>query len=309
MELRQLRAFVEVATSEHFGRAASSMKITQPALTQRIQAIEREVGVQLLIRSAREVRLTHAGEALLPYAKSLVQLEDRALSELGDIAAGRGGRLRVAYLLHGDVPLQGKIVVKFRGEYPHIEIGTSAAHARSNLDLLSSGETDVAFIELPAEVPRSIALQSVRCRRQLMLALSLDHPLARLERVPAAALRGVPLILNPASENPALNAALKRWLTRVTGTHLTVAAEEPADQALEAVATTGSAVAVVNWWRASVGAANVTFRPLIPAPLVELALAHRSDDPMPALKNLLTVAAEVTASNVNESEHDGDLLS
>ena len=60
MELRQLRAFLQVATARHFGKAAAVLKITQPALTQRIQALERELGVQLLTRTAREVRLTPA---------------------------------------------------------------------------------------------------------------------------------------------------------------------------------------------------------------------------------------------------------
>ena len=73
MELRQLRAFVEVAGQGHFGRAAQRLHLTQPSLTQRIQALEREVGVQLLERSAREVRLTAAGTMLLPHAQSLVR--------------------------------------------------------------------------------------------------------------------------------------------------------------------------------------------------------------------------------------------
>jgi len=61
MELRQLRAFVEVATLGHFGHAAERLHLTQPALTQRIQALERELGLQLLERNAREVRLAPPG--------------------------------------------------------------------------------------------------------------------------------------------------------------------------------------------------------------------------------------------------------
>ena len=308
MELRQLRAFVEVASSEHFGHAAAVMKITQPALTQRIQAIERELGVRLLTRSAREVRLTHAGEALLPYAKRLVQLEDQALSELADVAAGRDGRLRIAYLLHGDVVLQGKVGAQFRRCYPSVDVAASAAHSRTNLELLCSGETDAAFVELPADVPDGIAIQSIGRPHQLMVALHLDHNLAKLERVPVAALRGVPLVLCPTLENPAMAAALKRWLTRHTGTDLKVVAEEPADQAIETVATSGAAAAVVNWWRASAGAAGVAFKPLIPAPLVEFSVAHRSGDPKQVLKNLLTVVDEIGVSTVNEAEVDGELI-
>src|SRR4030081_3937609 len=102
MELRQIRAFLQVATARHFGKAATALKITQPALTQRIQALERELGVPLLTRSAREVTLTPAAETLLPSANSLMQVEARALRDLADSAAGRAGKLRVSYQLNAD---------------------------------------------------------------------------------------------------------------------------------------------------------------------------------------------------------------
>src|SRR5712691_10721900 len=89
MELRQLRAFVAVASMRHFGRAAKRLHLTQPALTQRIQALEHELGMQLLERSAREVRLTRAGTVLLPHAQRLVQEEDAALR--GSQGPLRGG--------------------------------------------------------------------------------------------------------------------------------------------------------------------------------------------------------------------------
>lgn len=210
MELRQLRAFVEVARNEHFGRAAAATKITQPALTQRIQSLERELGVQLLTRTSREVRLTQAGETLLPYARGLVLMADQALAELANVEAGQAGRLRVAYLLHGDVVLQGKVVAEFRRRYPHVQVGTSAGHSRTNVDLLRNGEADAAFIELPAEIPDGIALQSLGGRHQLMLALPLGHELANSESVPVNALREMPLVLAPASENPANDSRFER---------------------------------------------------------------------------------------------------
>src|SRR5260370_38555429 len=101
MELRHLRAFVEVARTEHFGRAAAATKITQPALTQRIQSLEREPRVQLLTRTSREGRLTHAGESLLPYARSLVLMEDKALAELASVAAAPVGPFRIGLPSHG----------------------------------------------------------------------------------------------------------------------------------------------------------------------------------------------------------------
>jgi DNA-binding transcriptional LysR family regulator len=238
----------------------------------------------------------------------LVQIEDQAINELADIAIGRVGRMRIAYLLHADVVRQGKLVGQFRRSYPLVEVTTSAGHSRTNLDILSNGDADAAFIELPAEIPDGITVQSIGPHYQLMLALPLDHELAKLTQVPVAALRSVPLILSPASENPAKAAALKRWLRELTKAELQIAGEEPVDQALEAVATSGTAVGLVSWWRASAGAAGVVFKPLNPAPMVELAIAHRSDDPNPMLKNLLDVSGEITASALNEIVFDGERL-
>jgi len=70
VELRQLKAFVAVATEGHLGRAAGRLNLTQPGLTLRIQALEKELGVQLLERNAREVQLTAAGAVLLPMRRA-----------------------------------------------------------------------------------------------------------------------------------------------------------------------------------------------------------------------------------------------
>src|ERR1700681_2402000 len=114
MELRQLRAFVAVAGEGHFGRAAARLNLTQPGLTLRIQALEKELGAHLLERSAREVQLTAAGTALLPHARSLIRIEDRALRELRDQADGIEGRLRISYLSPGTVTFPGQVIAEFR---------------------------------------------------------------------------------------------------------------------------------------------------------------------------------------------------
>ena len=308
MELRQLRAFLHVANARHFGKAAAALKITQPALTQRIQALERELGVQLLTRSAREVRLTPAGEILLPYATSLISVEDRALRELADNVAGRAGTLRVAYLLHGDIGAQGKIVAEFRRRYPDVTVETSVAPARSNLENLVNGAVDAAFI-VPMPIPPDVAVKSIG-RRALMLALPTGHPLARLESVPASSLRGVQMILWPRSWNPELSASFRQWLARHTGEEPNIVAEEPVDQAFEALTTNGSlAVTIAGSWRASAGTVTgVAFRPLVPQPLVEHQIAFMRDDPSPVWKHLLRITDEIMSANHDQENLEGDLL-
>ena len=306
MELRQLRAFLQVANARHFGKAAVALKITQPALTQRIQALERELGVQLLTRSAREVRLTPAGEILLPYATSLIHVEDRALRDLADNTAGRAGKLRVAYLLHGDISTQGRIVAEFRRRCSDVAIETSMSHSSSNLGHLIAGDIDAAFI-VPMDVPPEVAVKPIG-RRALMLALPTDHPLAKLERVPASSLRGVPMIMWPQSWNPQISSSFRQWVARHTGEEPNVVAEEPADQAFEAIANDGGAVTLASSWRvAGATITGVVFRPMDPQPLLEHQLAYVREDPSPTLQQLLRITDEITNAN-HDTPLEGELL-
>ena len=308
MELRQLRAFLHVANTRHFGRAAKELKITQPALTQRIQALERELRVQLFERSAREVQLTAAGKVLLPYANSLIQVEDSALRDLADNAAGRAGSLRVAYLLHGDVGTQGKIVAEFRRRYQGVTVQTSIASSKSNLDHLMSGAVDAAFIA-SSNVGPDVATKQTG-RRALMLALPTDHPLAKLERVPASSLRGVPMIIWPREWNPEIATSFRKWLARNIGEEPNIVAEEPTEQAFAAVAASGSAVTVASSWRESVSPiAGIALRPLVPQPLLDHEIAYMRHNPSPALQNLLRITDEVAKTNHHQGEAlEGDLL-
>src|SRR5260370_5066870 len=130
MDLRTVRAFVAVANERHFGRAAASLNLTQPALSLRIQVLEKEVGIQLFQRNAREVRLTPAGEALLLHARALVQEEDRALREMKDHVAGNAGRLRIAYLNLWNVGLPTQIVAEFRRRSSPVRLETISSYSQ-----------------------------------------------------------------------------------------------------------------------------------------------------------------------------------
>jgi len=252
------------------------------------------------------VRLTPAGEILLPYAANLISVEDRALRDLSDNAAGRTGKLRVAYLLHGDIATQGRIVTEFRRRYRDVAVETSMSYSSSNLEHLASGEVDVAFI-VPMDLPSNVAVKSIG-RRALMLAIPTDHPLAKLDPVPASSLRGVPIILWPHGWNPRVSSSFLQWLTRHTGEEPNIVAEEPTEQAFEALATDGSAVAVASSWRASAATVTgVVFRPLDPQPLLEHEIAYGRDDPSPTLQQLLRITDEIMSAN-HATPLQGELL-
>src|SRR3954468_24808641 len=95
MEVRQLRYFVTVAHTRHFGRAAEQLHIAQSPLSQAIRQLESHLGAPLFERTTRRGDLTAAGEALLPEAVRIVASLDAARDQVGRVAAGALGRLRV----------------------------------------------------------------------------------------------------------------------------------------------------------------------------------------------------------------------
>jgi DNA-binding transcriptional LysR family regulator len=306
LELRQLRAFVEVADQRHFGHAAKRLRLTQPALTQRIQALERELGSHLLERNAREVRLAPAGTLLLPHARQLVQVEDQALHDLKSFVSGITGRLRIAYQSAGDISVAGTIIAEYRRRFPRVDVETTSGYSGPNLQLIHDHAADVAFVLLPSEPPPGVAARTIR-REDIVLAMRSDHHLAQMDPVPVAALRGEPIGLPPPGANPYLIAALRRWLVSRTGAELNVVSEDPADLAVETVARAGMASILQVRRYIPTPAAGIAYRAISPTPLIQLAVAYRPDDQSPTLANMLEVVEE-TAPFDPGSAPEGELI-
>lgn len=295
MELRQLRAFLVVATVGHFGQAADHLNLTQPALTQRVQALERELGVRLFERNAREVRLTAAGKLLLPHAQRLVEIDDEALRELKDYRAGTTGQVRIAYHSAGDSALAGSIIAEYRRRYPAVDVQTPSGSSGANLQRLRDGSADAAFALMPAARPAGLAAETIR-HEEIILALRSDHPLAVLGVVPVRALRGEGLGMPPAAVNPDLLVALTNWFELRTGDKLNIVSEDPSDLAIETLARSGrAAVVVVRRYTTAAPSHGLTYRTMSPAPFVDLVVAYRDDDPSPPLANFLSAVRDVAA--------------
>jgi DNA-binding transcriptional LysR family regulator len=308
MDIRHLQAFVQIAIEGHFGRAAEHLHVTQPALTQRVQALEREVGVQLFKRSPREVRLTPAGEVLLPYAQSLVQIQGQALRELEEIAAGRGGCIRLGYQGHGDMNTQVRIATEFRRRHPRVRVSTSAASSQENMLRVASGDLDAAFVAAPVQPIQGVIVRPIT-KYALVLAMPKSHRLAEMDRVPVRQLRSEKLNLFPSHMNPGSIAAFRSWLVRHTGASLNVVSEEPPDQAMEAVSAYGGPIAFISSVVANaMSLPGVVFRPMSPAPLMTLSLAYLRNNPAPILASLLRTIDEVAAGYQEELPQDGEVL-
>ncbi len=245
---------------------------------------------------------------LLPHAQGLVEAEDATLRELKDYSSGVTGRVRIAYMAAGDVSLAGSIISAYRQRFPHVELETSAASSGTNLQRLLENATDASFALMPLARPAGLGSRPIR-REEIILAMRPEHRLARMDRIPVEALRGEPLAMPPMAVNPDLVTALARWLARRTGADLNVVSEDPTDLALETVARPGvAATLVVRSYVTSQPASGLTYRSLHPAPLAELVVAYRLDDPAPTLANLLRIVDEVAPFDPHGVPEEFDLI-
>jgi DNA-binding transcriptional LysR family regulator len=308
MELRNLRGFLAVAREQHFGRAAASLNLTQPALSLRIQALERELGIQLLQRNAREVRLTPAGDALLEHAKTLVSEEDRALRKMKDHVGGLAGRLRIAYLTVWNVGLPAHIVAEFRRRFSRVRLETTSGYSWANVQRVMAGDVDLAFVGLPCMGSSGVVMRTLD-RHEIVLVMSPTNHLAEMESVPIKCLIGEPMIVvSTPLRSPHLAAAL-RWLASHLGEEPNIVAEEPIDQIAAAVAVSGSAVTLTTASRAPLfEAEGLISRRLLPVPLVDYGLAYLQGNTSPALANILRVVDDCSSPFPNKLPTGSELV-
>ena len=292
LELRHLRAFVAAASTGHFGQAAAGLNLTQPGLTLRIQALERELGVQLLERNSREVRLTAEGEVLLPYAKSMVAIADSALADIKQHAAAGSGRLRVSYLTLWD-GLPTNIVSAFKVRHPAVTVETTSGYSQANLERVAKRDIDLAFLTIGTGDGEGVSIRPIE-RHEIVLVMNPTHRLAAMDAIPIRQLRGEPIIALSAGVNNVFAKAVMGWLAHHMGEDPNVVAYEPPDQMARAVAHRGNAVAMLTRVRADLAVGiGVVHRRLVPSPMLEYGVAYRSDNNSAALAHLLDIVDEL----------------
>jgi DNA-binding transcriptional LysR family regulator len=183
-ELRQLRYFVAVAEELNFTRAAQRMYIVQQALSSAIRQFERQLGVELFVRTTRRVELTSAGEALLPYARQALDATERGMEALSDTLAGRSGRLRVGLAATSGLALTPILLQHFEARWPEVELSVRHFDFRDPSGGVADGSSDVGIVRPPLSTLDFGTLELIRERRCAVLAAThrLAHrTLARME--------------------------------------------------------------------------------------------------------------------------------
>jgi DNA-binding transcriptional LysR family regulator len=187
LTLRQLFYFVTVAEERQFHRAATRLHISQPPLTQRIQALERDLGVQLFTRTGNQIELTEAGRLVLAEAQAMLEQADRLREVARRAGQGEAGNLRVWIV--GSVTFVGTFIeatAAFQRDHPGVVLDLVQTTARVAFEALQQGRIDVCILRRVAPSHLNGLQQMVIARDRLMLVLPSSHPKAHWEKVALA---------------------------------------------------------------------------------------------------------------------------
>ncbi len=181
-----MRVLREVAVRGSFSAAAEALSFTQSAVSQQIAALERETGATLVERSARGVRLTDAGRALVKHTDAILARLTEAESELEAIAGLRGGRVRMAAFESAAATLMPPAIAAYRSLHPAVELSMTLAEPEGALPLLRAGELELAVI-FGGSLAESYSIEGLELvellEDPLYLVLPSDHPLARKRNI------------------------------------------------------------------------------------------------------------------------------
>lgn len=144
MELRQLKYFAEVSRRKSFSEASKELFITQSTLSQQIQKLEDELGVELLTRDTRHIELSDYGTQFLPYALQILHDAQASIDKIKDVQNLMSGELRVGSTFSFD-PLLHKTVLDFHKRYPHIKLLMHSSSKEVLLKMLTDRELDIAL--------------------------------------------------------------------------------------------------------------------------------------------------------------------
>jgi DNA-binding transcriptional LysR family regulator len=191
-DARLLSVFREVATRGSFSEAAAALSFTQPAVSQQIARLERELGTKLLARNAHGVSLTPAGEVLLRHAEAMLQQLRQAEADVQAVAGVERPLLRVGAFASAAASIMPPALAELRSAHPAAAVTMRVTEMPESLDALRTGELDLSVIidavRTPLELPSGLEVTDL-FEDPFLAALPYSHPLAGRGAVALAQLR------------------------------------------------------------------------------------------------------------------------
>ncbi|WP_263261612.1 LysR family transcriptional regulator [Pseudomonas sp. RIT-PI-S] len=288
MELRHLRYFIAVAESLHFGRAAQALGISQPPLSQQIQALEQELGARLFDRTNRRVMLSEAGRLFLDEARQVLAQVDKAADVARRAQLGELGELKVGFT--SSAPFNSSIstaIHAFRRAFPAVHLHLREMSSQEVADALVDKRLDVGLMR---PLPLAETLHPVELFKEPLVAvINASHPLATApgEGLPMAALAQEPFVFFPRSYGSGLYAQLL-GLAREAGFSPHFAQEATETMTIIGLVSAGLGVSVLPASFRAIRIGGVVYRPLLDAAAQSAVWLVRRKEPGSAMAEAFT---------------------
>jgi DNA-binding transcriptional LysR family regulator len=201
MELRQIRSFLSITETLHFGRTAELIHLSQPALSLQIRALEEEVGVRLFERNRRRTTLTAAGFAFRDDAAAALLQLDQATRKARLAAKGKLGLLRIGFISTAGSEIVPNMIRQFSGLNPEVEFSLRAITTADQVRMLETGSLDIGFLRLPIGGHSALDVVTVH-REPFVLVVPASHKLAQRKRVRLSEVSGQDFVMYERSHAP-----------------------------------------------------------------------------------------------------------
>ncbi|MCC5668690.1 LysR family transcriptional regulator [Nostoc sp. CHAB 5784] len=292
MELRHLRYFIAVAEELHFSRAAERLHIAQPPLSQQIQQLEAQLGVELFQRKTkRQVQLTEAGQVFLQEAYQLLAQLQKAIELIQKTGRGEKGQLRIGFTSLVTYDLLPVILRRFREQFPEVELILQELTTTQQEQALQERCIHVGFAHPPLE-DNTLNQECIQ-REALIVAMLETHPLAEQEKISVRSLVNENFIMFPRHLGPGLYDQIVS-LCQQGNFSPKVTQEAIQMQTIIGLVSAGMGIAIAPSSLQNLQRGGVVYRAVEEkTPLVETAIVWQQQDMTPVLREFLQVVRSI----------------
>jgi DNA-binding transcriptional LysR family regulator len=281
--LDALTSFTALADELHFTRAAARLHVAQPALTKRIQQLERALGVRLFVRTRRSVRLTSEGEVLLEKARQVIRAAEDLTATARRLGDGEQGRLRIGFTPSAPHQVLPALMQTFRRQHPGISCVLAEASSEDQIRQILEGDLDVGILRPSATRPATLVCTTF-FEEPYVAVLPRHHRLASARAVSLADLSSEPFVLIARRVVAAIHDQILAACVEA-GFTVRVAQEATHIHAVVALVAAGCGVSLLPKSAAELGVRGVVCRPLKHTSLrTVMAVAHLRHHTSPAVR-------------------------
>ncbi len=291
MELRQMRYFVAVAEALSFTRGAEKLHLAQPSLTRQIKDLEEEIGVRLLDRTKRQVKLTPEGQSFLVDAKRVLDLSEEIVDSVRHFSRHELAPLNIGYVANLFYDLLPVTLASFQRSFPTVPINLFDMTCGDQFHALQDGRIDLGFVGLREPIEeRGLEFWPI-ASYETVAAVAKNNPLAKKSLINLKELK--PMFFIGMSE--ASYPGYRRWLTqtcRKVGFSPKILQDADIERTLIQSVAAGLGVALLPDQVKKLPHDSVVFRDLNPPVKTESCIAWKIDNPSVALKAYVNIVSD-----------------